>query len=60
MCAAVQVPVMVHEHIDNATEEVRLLRTEEASCNLVNGLLQLWNTIIVFRRIISVKEIKKK
>lgn len=56
-CAAVKVPVMVHEHIDNATEEVRLLGTEEASCDLVNGLLQLWNTVIVFRRIIAVEKI---
>lgn len=57
MCGAVQVPVMVHEHIDNATEEIRLLGTEETSCNLVDGLLQLRDTVIVFRSIISVVQI---
>lgn len=41
-------PVMVEEHVDHVFEEVGLLWGEEATFNLVNGLLQLRELIVVF------------
>lgn len=43
----VSLPIMVYQHVNNILEEVWLFWAEEASCDLVNGLLQLWNMIVV-------------
>lgn len=40
-------PVVVEEHVDHIFEEVRLLWGEEAALNLVNGLLQLGELVVV-------------
>lgn len=45
--AAQASPVMVEEHVDHIFEEVRLLWGEEATLNLVNGLLQLGELVVV-------------
>ena len=38
---------MVEEHVDHIFEEIRLIWGEEAALNLVNGLLQLRELVIV-------------
>lgn len=45
-------PVMVEEHVDHIFEEVRLLWGEEATLNLVNGLLQLGEPVVVLLGIV--------
>ncbi len=51
----VSLPIIVHQHVDDILEEVWLFWAEEASCDLVNGLLQLWNTIVVLGCIVSAR-----
>ena len=43
---------MVHQHVDYVLEETRLLRTEAASLDLVHGLLQLWQTLVILSGIV--------
>lgn len=38
---------MVEQHVDHVFEEVRLLGREEATLDLVNGLLQLWELLVI-------------
>lgn len=47
---------MVHQQVHKFLEEVRLLGTEEAASNLVHGLLQLGNTVVVLRGVVSVQD----
>jgi len=49
-------PVMVEEHVDHVFEEVWLLRGEEATPNLVNGLLQLGESVVVLLGIVPGRE----
>ena len=44
---------MVHQHVHNVLEEVGLIGTEETSSNLVNGLLQLRDVVVICIGIIS-------
>lgn len=45
-------PVVVEKHVDHIFEEVRLLWGEEATLDLVNGLLQLGELVIVLLGIV--------
>lgn len=38
---------MVHKHVDDVLEEIRLLGGEEAAVQLVNDLLQLRDAVVV-------------
>ena len=49
-------PVMVEEHIDHIFEEVRLRRGEEAALDLVNGLLQLGEPVVVLLCVVPGRE----
>lgn len=49
-------PVMVEEHVDHIFEEVRLVRGEEAAFDLVNGLLQLGEPVVVLLGIVPGRE----
>lgn len=51
----VSLPIVLHQHVDDILEEVWLFWAEEASCDLVNGLLQLWNTIVVLGCVVSAR-----
>lgn len=44
---------MVHQHVDEVFEEVRLAGAKEASRYLVHSLLQLRDTMIVRRSVIA-------
>lgn len=44
---------MVHQHVDEVFEEVRLAGAEEAFGYLVYGLLQLRNTVVVRHSVIA-------
>ena len=46
---------MVHEHVHYLLEEVRLLGTEEASGDLVHGLLEFWQAVVVIHRMVSAR-----
>lgn len=48
------VPVMVHQHVDNIFEAVWLLGREEAAADLVHGLSQLRQTVIVLLGMVPV------
>lgn len=48
-------PVMVHEHVDQILEELRLTGAEVASSDLINGLLQLWNAVVELACVVSVQ-----
>lgn len=49
-------PVMVEEHVDHVFEEVRLIWGEEAALDLVNGLLQLGEPVVVLLGIVPGRE----
>lgn len=44
---------MVHQHVDQVLEEVRLAGAEEAPRHLVHRLLQLRETVVVGQSIIA-------
>ena len=44
---------MVHEHVHYLLEEVRLLGTEEPCGDLVHGLFELWQAIVVIHSMVS-------
>lgn len=46
-------PVVVHQHVDKVFEEVRLAGAEEASWDLVHGLLQLRDFVVVRQGIVA-------
>lgn len=46
-------PVVIHQHVDNFFEQVRLLWAEEAPGDLVNGLFQLRQAIVVLVSVVS-------
>lgn len=46
-------PVMMHQHVDNFFKQVRLLGAEEAPSNLVNGLFQLRQAVVVLFSMVS-------
>lgn len=48
-------PVMVQQHVDNVLEEVVLVGAKESTSDLVHGLLQLRNAVVVVHGIISGK-----
>lgn len=45
---------MIHEHVDNVLEEVRLLGREEAAAQLVHDLLQFRDTVVVILGTVAV------
>lgn len=45
-------PVVVHEHVDNVLEQVRLLGGEEATAQLLDDLTQLGDSVIVLLRVV--------
>ncbi len=49
----VSLPVMIHQHVDNFFKQVMLLWAKEASSNLVNGLFQLRQTVVVLFSVVS-------
>lgn len=49
----VSLPVVMHQHVDNFLKQVRLLWAKEASSDLVNGLLQLWQPVVVLICVVS-------
>lgn len=51
----VSLPVMMHQHVDNFFKQVRLLWAKEASSDLVNGLFQLGQPVIVLFSVVSAK-----
>lgn len=48
-------PVMVHEHVDNVLEQVRLFGREEAAAQLLNNLPELGNAVIVLLGIVPTR-----
>lgn len=46
---------MVHEHVDNVLEQVRLLRGEEATAQLFDDLPKLRNSVIVLLGIVPAR-----
>lgn len=46
----------MHQHVDNFFKQVRLLRAKEASSDLVNGLFQLGQPVVVLFSIVSAKK----
>lgn len=51
----VSLPVMMHQHVDDLLKQIRLLWAEEASRNLVNGLFQLRQSVVIFLSMVSEK-----
>lgn len=49
-------PIVVEEHVDHIFEEVRLLWGEEATGDLVDGMLQLGEPLVVPLGIVPAKE----
>lgn len=49
-------PVVVHQHIDEIPEAARVSRREEAAAELVDGLSQLRNALVVFPSIVPMPE----
>lgn len=45
---------MIHEHVDDIFEELRLFGTEESSADLIHNQFQFRQTLIIFPGIISV------
>lgn len=56
----VSLPVMMHQHVDNFFKQVRLLWAKEASSNLVNGLFQLRQAVVVLLSVVSKQDRKMK
>lgn len=56
----VSLPVMMHQHVDNFFKQVRLLWAKEASSNLVNGLFQLRQPVVVLFSVVSERDRGKK
>lgn len=56
----VSLPVMMHQHVDNFFKQVRLLWAKEASSNLVNGLFQLRQPVVVLFSVVSERDREKK
>lgn len=50
---------MMHQHVDNFFKQVRLLWAKEASSNLVNGLFQLGQPVIVLFSVVSTQTTTK-
>lgn len=46
-------PVVVHQHVDEVFEEVGLAVAEESSRYLIHSLLQLRDTVVVWRSVIA-------
>lgn len=51
----VSLPVMMHQHVDDLFKQIRLLWAKEASRNLVNGLFQLRQSVVIFLSVVSEK-----
>lgn len=51
----VSLPVMMHHHVDDLFKQIRLLWAKEASRNLVNGLFQLRQSVVIFLSMVSKK-----
>lgn len=51
----VSLPVMMHQHVDDLLKQIRLLWAEEASRNLVNGLFQLRQSVVICLSMVSEK-----
>lgn len=51
----VSLPVMMHQHVDDLFKQIRLLWAKEASRNLVNGLFQLRQSVVIFPGVVSEK-----
>lgn len=51
----VSLPVVMHQHVDDLFEQIRLLWAKEASRNLVNGLFQLGQSVVIFPSVVSEK-----
>ena len=47
------IPILIHERVNNVPEHVGVLRREVAARDLVNTLLQLRNFFVVILRIVS-------
>lgn len=52
----VSLPVMMHQHVDNFFKQVRLLWAKEAASNLVNGLFQLRQPVVVLFSVVSERD----
>lgn len=51
----VSLPVMMHQHVDDLFKQIRLLWAEKASRNLVNGLFQLRQSVVISLSMVSEK-----
>lgn len=51
----VSLPVMMHQHVDDLFKQIGLLWAEEACRNLVNGLFQLRQSVVIFLSMVSDK-----
>lgn len=49
----VSLPVMMHQHVDDLFEQIGLLWAKEASRNLVNGLFQLRQSVVILLSMVS-------
>lgn len=56
----VSLPVMMHQHVDNFFKQVRLLWAKEAPRNLVNGLFQLRQAVVVLFSMVSKQDREKE
>lgn len=45
----------MHQHVDDLFKQIRLLWAKEASRNLVNGLFQLRQSVVIFHSMVSEK-----
>lgn len=52
----VSLPVMMHQHVDNFFKQVRLLWAKEAASDLVNGLFQLRQPVVVLFSVVSERD----
>lgn len=53
MNASLVSPVLMHQHVDDLFEQVGLLRAEESSSYLVDGLFELGQAVVVFSGVVS-------
>lgn len=47
------VPVVIEEHVDDILEEFRLAWGEEATLDLIDDLLQLWQLLVILHGIVA-------
>lgn len=53
------VPVVIEEHIDDILEELRLAWGKEATLDLIQDLLKLWQLLVILHGVIAERKMEK-